>query len=114
MPMETYIKENGRTEKPMELEFLLILMDPCMKANGKMINSMDTAQNLGTITKSNSLENSQKARKQEKVDLSSKAVTMKVISQMANSMGSESITSQIPVDFMKVNLKTIIWKEKEL
>lgn len=63
MPMETYIKENGKMEKQMELEFLLILMDPCMRVNGKMINNMDTAQNPGTITKSNSLENSQKAKK---------------------------------------------------
>ena len=51
MPMETYIKENGKMEKQMELEFLLILMDPCMRVNGKMINNMDMAQNPGTITK---------------------------------------------------------------
>lgn len=114
MPMETYIKENGKMEKQMELEFLLIQMDPCMRVNGKMINNMDTAQNPGTITKSNSLENSQKAKKQEKVDLSSKAVIMKEISQMANFMEPESITLQILVDFMKENSRTIIWKEKEL
>jgi len=39
---------------------------------------------------------------------------MKEISSMDNFMGSESITSQILVDFMKENSKTIIWKEKEL
>jgi len=51
MPMETYIKENGKMEKPMALEFLLILMDPCMRVSGKTINSTDTAQNHGTTTK---------------------------------------------------------------
>ena len=114
MPMETYIKESGRMEKLMVLEFLSILMDPCMKVNGKMISSTDTAQNHGITTKSNLQENLQKARKQVKDDLSSKAVTMKEISSMDNFMGSESIISQIPVDFMKENSRTIIWKEKEL
>ena len=58
MPMETYIKESGRMEKLMVLEFLSILMGPCMRVNGKMISSTDMEQNHGTTTKSNLQENS--------------------------------------------------------
>jgi len=80
MLMETYIKENGKMEKQMVSEYSLTLMDPCMRVNGQMINNMDTVQNHGTIIRLNSQESLLKARKQEKVDLNSRAVTMKEIS----------------------------------
>lgn len=114
MQMETYIKESGKMEKPMEQASLQILTDQCMKVNGKTISNMDMVLNLGTIIRSNLQENLQKVKKLEKEDLSLKAVTMKEILLMVNSMEQESITLPIQVVFMKVILEIITWKEKAL
>jgi hypothetical protein len=49
--MEICTKENGKMERLMDMEFLLILMDQCMSDSGRMINNMDMELNLGIIIK---------------------------------------------------------------
>lgn len=47
MLMETFTKVPGKMVKPMATEFLSILKDLCMKANGKTTNNMEWEQKPG-------------------------------------------------------------------
>ena len=40
-PMGTYMKGNGLMIKPTDMEFILMLMAPNMKENGRKISRMD-------------------------------------------------------------------------
>ena len=67
--MEISIKESGRVEKLMGMEFLLIQMDPCILGNGRMINSMEKELSLGTTIKSNLSASLKMVKKQEMANL---------------------------------------------
>lgn len=112
--MEISIKESGRMEKLMVMEFLLIQMDPCILVYGRMINSMEKELSLGTIIKSNLLASLKMVKKQEMANLNLLEDITMVILLMDSFMEMENIIFQKQKSFMKVNLKTIIWKEKEL
>jgi hypothetical protein len=47
--MEIFMKENGKTIKPMERVTMHILMGPDMKAHGSRINSTEKAQKPGQM-----------------------------------------------------------------
>ena len=87
--------------------------DPCTKGSGKMISSMGLARSRGTITRSSLLVISLKGRRPEREGSNSRAAIMKAISSMVNFMDLESTISPTLAASMKVNSKTIIWKEKE-
>jgi hypothetical protein len=112
--MEISIKESGRMEKLMVMEFLLIQMDPCILVYGRMINSMEKELSLGTTIKSNLLASLKMVKKQEMANLNLLEDITMVILLMDSFMEMENIIFQKQKSFMKVNLKTIIWKEKEL
>lgn len=112
--MEISIKESGRVEKLMVMEFLLIQMDPCILGNGRMINSMEKELSLGTTTKSNLSASLKMEKKQEMANLNLLEDITMVIFLMDSFMEMENIIFQKQESFMKVNLKTIIWKAKEL
>ena len=109
MLMVTYIKVIGKTEKQMDMEYLLILMEACTKEIGLMINSMVMEQNLGIIRKSNILEIFRMERKQVMEDLNLKVAIMKEIFWTENSMAKEFTIFLIQAKFMKEILKKIIW-----
>merc|ERR1712086_815567 len=88
-------------------------MDPCMKVNGRTTNNMDSEQNPGTTTRSNSLEISLRAKRPERADLNSKVAIMKEILSTVSSTELASITLLILVDFTKDNSKITTWKAKE-
>lgn len=112
--MEISIKESGRVEKLMVMEFLLIQMDPCILGNGRMINSMEKELSLGTTIKSNLSASLKMVKKQEMANLNLLEDITMVIFLMDSFMEMENIIFQKQESFMKVNLKTIIWKAKEL
>ena len=112
--MEIYTKVTGKTEKPTAMEFSLIQTAVCMKEIGWMINNMVREQNHGITKKSNIQEISQMEKRQDRVVLSLKEVTMKENFQTVNLMEKEFTTFQILVKFMKGILKKIIWTELDL
>lgn len=112
--MEISIKESGRVEKLMVMEFLLIQMDPCILGNGRMINSMEKELSPGTTIKSNLSASLKMVKKQEMANLNLLEDITMVIFLMDSFMEMENIIFQKQESFMKVNLKTIIWKAKEL
>ena len=101
-------------EKLMVMEFLLIQMDPCILGNGRMINSMEKELSPGTTIKSNLSASLKMVKKQEMANLNLLEDITMVIFLMDSFMEMENIIFQKQESFMKVNLKTIIWKAKEL
>ena len=106
--------ENGKMEKQMDKDVLLILMEACMKVNGIMIYKTDKEQKVGIIIKLSTLEVSLKEKRVELGDLNSKLDTMKVNFLMDSSTDKESIIFLILVNYIKENFKIIIWMEKVL
>jgi hypothetical protein len=49
MQMVMFIKETGKMIKPMDKDFITILMEPDMKENGLKINNMDMELKLGLM-----------------------------------------------------------------
>jgi len=112
--MATSTKESGKMAKPTATVYLLTLMEACMRESGSMTSSMDMAQNRGTTTRSNIQVTFKTARNLAVDALNLKEVIMREILSMGSFTALESIILPILVNFTKVNLKLIIWKEKEL
>ena len=83
-----------------------------MKDNGKMINSMDMAQNHGNSIKLGILDNFYMDKKLEKEDSNLKVDFMKAIFWMDNFMDKANITLDNQEKFMKAILSIITWKAK--
>ena len=75
--MVTYIKECGRMAKLMVMEYLLILMEVCIRVNGKMINNMEKELNFGIIIESGIKDNICEGKKPARVGLSLMIAHMK-------------------------------------
>ena len=69
--MGTFTRESGRTAKPMDTGSSLTQMAACMRGNGSMTSSTDSAQSLGITTKSSILETLPTARNLDQVDSNS-------------------------------------------
>lgn len=112
MPMETFIRENGKMERLMVMEFLLIQKAQCILDNGKMTSSMVRELNHGAIIKSSFLVNFLKEKRQEKVVLNLLVDFTREILSTDNFTDSENTIFQIQANFMKENSNITIWKEK--
>ena len=84
MPMETSTMESGKKTKQTASESLSMLIMPCMKVNGWMINNTVKVKKPGAnkvVRQQHTQVNSTKERRTAKVDFSGKtALTMRVIS----------------------------------
>ena len=80
MKTKISIKENGKTVKLMEREYLLIKKVLAMKEIGRMMSITEKVVNNGTTTKLNIQVTSLTARKQERVFSNLKETFTKVIS----------------------------------
>jgi len=101
--MAISIKENGKRAKPTDTEFMLIKMDQCTRASGKMTNITAKESKHGITEPSNMKENLLKPKRQVKVDSNLMETTMKGTSLMVNLKVKESITLLIPARFTMVN-----------
>ena len=100
--------------KPTATVYLLTLMEACMRESGSMTSSMDMAQNRGITTRL-SIQVIFKTARNLAVDaLNLREVIMREILSMGSFTALESIILPILVNCTKVNLKLIIWREKEL
>ena len=87
--MEIFIRVSGKMEWLMVKAHFVTIKEVFMKANGLKTNSTVKEQNIGIITKSNTMEILTKVKKLEKVNLNVKEVLIMVTLWMDNSMVRE-------------------------
>lgn len=110
MPMAMFMKENGKTIRPMERESIHMLMDPDMKASGLKINSTDLVLKGGLMVL-HMKDNMLKARNMAKVNsLGLMPVLLLEISLTTISMVMEFMNGQMAESTLVIG-RTTRWKD---
>jgi len=112
--METFTRGIGRMVRLMGMGSLWILMAVCMRGSGLMTSNMALGRRAGIIIKLSILAILCRGRSRGRVGLNLKGGIMKGILWMGSFMGMGSITLRILVNFLKGNLKIIIWMVRVL
>lgn len=105
MKTDKFTTESGKRAKLVVRVSLSAWTDPCMTASGLMISITARELSNGSIIRLSIPETTKTARRLERVNSSSMEMSMKVISLMDNSTGTENITFLSQVKNMKVNLR---------